>query len=415
MRVLVLGAGLIGTSTAYFLAKAGHEVVVIDRQSRAGLETSFANGALLTPSTSDSWAAPGTPQKILKWLGQEDAPMLLRLRALPGLIGWGLRFLRECKPARWEANTEAVLKLALFSMAALDKLQADEKLDFDRNPQGLIKLFRDPLSMDSALRASALYKRLGVDCTALDPDGCLAVEPALRPIREKISGGVHYPADGSGDALKFTQALAQRAEALGVSFLFGHDITGFSIEGDRVAAVETDHGPIRGDSFVLALGSFSTPLGRKLGMTLPVYPAKGYSITVSVPGWNGAPRIPIADDGRKVAAVPLGDRLRVAGTVEFNGYDTGLNATRGQMLVDGLGDIYPDHPRGGRIEHWSGLRPLTPDGRPIIGRSRWRNLFLNTGHGPLGWTLATGSGLAMAELVGGRTPSIDLADFALER
>jgi D-amino-acid dehydrogenase len=415
MRVVVLGAGLIGTATAYFLAKAGHEAVVVDRRQQAGLETSFANGALLTPSTSDSWAAPGTPQKILKWLGQEDAPMLLRLRALPGLIGWGLRFLRECNPQRWEKNTEAVLKLALFSMATLDKLQADERLEFNRNPQGLIKLFRDPLSMDSALRASALYKRLGVDCTALDPEGCLAIEPALRPIREKISGGVHYPADGSGDALKFTQALAERARNLGVSFLFGHGITGFSTEGDRVATVDTDRGAIRGDSFVLALGSFSTPLGRKLGITLPVYPAKGYSITVSAPGWNGAPRIPIADDGRKVAVVPLGDRLRVAGTVEFNGYDKGLNATRGQMLVEGLGDIYPDYPRGGRIEHWSGLRPLTPDGRPIIGRSRWRNLFLNTGHGPLGWTLAAGSGLAMAELVGGMTPSIDLADFALER
>jgi D-amino-acid dehydrogenase len=179
--------------------------------------------------------------------------------------------------------------------------------------------------------------------------------------------------------------------------------------------VQTDHGPVRGDSFVLALGSFSTPLGRKLGMTLPVYPAKGYSITVAAPGWNGAPRIPIADDGRKVAVVPLGERLRVAGTVEFDGYDTRLNSTRGQMLVDGLGDLYPDYPREGRIEHWSGLRPLTPDGRPIIGRSRWPNLFLNTGHGPLGWTLAAGSGMAMAELVAGNSPSIDLAPFATER
>ncbi len=338
--------------------------------------------------------------------------MLLRLRAVPGMIGWGLRFLRECRPERWEANTEAVLKLALFSMAALDTLQADEALEFDRNPPGLIKLFRDPLSMDSALRASALYRRLGVDCAALDPDGCLAVESALRPIRDKISGGVHYPADGSGDALKFTQALAERARGLGVTFLFGLAITGFGTEGDRVVAVETDQGPIRGDSYVLALGSFSTPLARSVGLALPIYPAKGYSITVSAPGWNGAPRIPIADDGRKVAVVPLGDRLRVAGTVEFAGYETGLNATRGQMLVDGLGDLYPDYPRDGRIEHWSGLRPLTPDGRPVIGPSRWRNLFLNTGHGPLGWTLAAGSGLAMSELVAGRTPSIDLAPFA---
>jgi D-amino-acid dehydrogenase len=341
--------------------------------------------------------------------------MLLRLRALPGMLGWGLRFLRECQPARWEANTAAVLKLALFSMEALDRLEAAEQLAFDRNPPGLIKLFRDPLSMDSALRASALYKHLGVDCTALDPDGCLAIEPALRPIREKISGGVHYPADGSGDALKFTQALAERAGKLGVSFLFGHDISGFSTEGSAVYAVETDRGALRGDAFVLALGSFSTPLSRKLGLTLPIYPAKGYSITVSAPGWNGAPRIPIADDGRKVAVVPLGDHLRVAGTVEFDGYDTSLNATRGQMLVAGLGDLYPDYPREGRIEHWSGLRPLTPDGRPIVGRSRWRNLFLNTGHGPLGWTLAAGSGLAMSELITGKDPSIDLAPFAHRR
>jgi D-amino-acid dehydrogenase len=237
----------------------------------------------------------------------------------------------------------------------------------------------------------------------------------LRPIREKITGGMHYPGDGSGDALKFTQALAERTHGLGVSFHHGHEITGFSTENDRVYAVETDRGAIRGNAFVLALGSFSTPLGRKLDLSLPVYPAKGYSITVAAPGWNGAPRVAIADDGRKVAVVPLGDRLRVAGTVEFAGFDTSLNATRGQMLVDGLDDLYPDHPRGGRIEHWSGLRPLTPDGRPIIGRTRWRNLFLNTGHGPLGWTLAAGSGLALAALIDGKRSPIDLAPFALGR
>jgi D-amino-acid dehydrogenase len=269
--------------------------------------------------------------------------------------------------------------------------------------------------MDSALRASALYRRLGVDCTALDPDGVLTVEPALRPIREKISGGVHYPGDGSGDALKFTQALAARASALGVDFKFGHGITGFARAGDRVTAAVTDQGQIEGESFVLALGSFSSPLARSLGLSLPIYPAKGYSITVQAPGWNGAPRVAIADDGRKVAVVPLGERLRVAGTVEFDGFDTSLNATRGQMLVDGLGDLYPDHPRGGRIEHWSGLRPLTPDGRPIIGRTRWRNLFLNTGHGPLGWTLAAGSGLAVASMIDGMGSPIDLAPFALGR
>ncbi len=343
--------------------------------------------------------------------------MLLRLRALPGMIGWGLRFLRECRPERWEwANTEAVLKLALFSMATLDKLQADEQLAFDRNPPGLIKLFRDPLSMDSALRASALYKRLGVDCTALDPDGCLAVEPALRPIRDKISGGVHYPADGSGDALKFTQGPG-----------------GTRPQPRRLIPVRARHyrlrhrgrpGHRRGNQprrdprrFIRAgAGELQHPARPQC------WPCRCRSTR---PRAIPSPPRPLAGTAHRAFPLPMtAARSRSCrsatacaspATVEFDGYDTGLNATRGQMLVDGLGEIYPDYPREGRIEHWSGLRPLTPDGRPIIGRSRWRNLFLNTGHGPLGWTLAAGSGLAMAELVTGRTPSIDLAPFAAGR
>jgi D-amino-acid dehydrogenase len=415
MRVIVLGAGLIGTTTAYYLAKFGHEVVVIDRRPKAGLETSFANGALLTPSTSDSWAAPGTPQKILKWLGQEDAPMLLRLGALPGMIGWGIKFLANCRPERWQANTEAVLKLALFSMATLDALQAEERLAFDRNKPGLIKLFRDPLSMKSTMQAAALYRKLGVALESLAPEDCVAVEPALAPIRERISGGIHYPEDGSGDALKFTQALAERAQARGVSFLFDHPIARIARDGGRITGIVTDRGAITGDHYVMALGSYSTPLARSLGLALPVYPAKGYSITVNATGWNEAPRIPIADDGRKVAVVPLGDSLRVAGTVEFTGFDTRLNDTRGRMLVEGLAGVYPNYPKAGTVTHWSGLRPLTPDGRPIIGATPFHNLSLNTGHGPLGWTLAAGSALALAAVLDGQPAPLDLAPFALDR
>jgi D-amino-acid dehydrogenase len=415
MRMIVLGAGLIGTATAYYLAKFGHEVIVIDRQPTVGLETSFANGALLTPSTSDSWAAPGTPQKILKWLGQEDAPMLLRLGALPGMIGWGVKFLANCRLERWRENTEAVLKLALFSMASLDALQAEEKLAFNRNKAGLIKLFRDPLSMKSTMQAATLYRQLGVELRSLDPAGCIAVEPALAPIQGRISGGIHYPQDGSGDALLFTQTLAERARERGVSFLFNCRIEHLGCDSDRVTGVVTDQGEIAGDHYVMALGSYSAPVARSLGMTLPVYPAKGYSITVDAPGWNEAPRIPIADDGRKVAVVPLGNTLRVAGTVEFAGFDTRLNETRGRMLLEGLAGVYPDYPKSGRVTHWSGLRPLTPDGRPIIGATPFSNLSLNTGHGPLGWTLAAGSGLALAELIATGTPSIDLAPFAFAR
>ncbi len=415
MRVIVLGAGLIGTATAYYLADFGHEVVVVDRHVDVGLETSFANGALLTPSTSDSWAAPGTPHKILKWLGREDAPMLLRLRAVPSMLGWGLRFLRNCRPERWRTNTEAVLKLALFSMHTLDELVARETIAFDRNPPGLIKLFRDPLSMQSAMRAAEIYRELGIELAALDSAGCVAVEPALSPVRDAISGGIHYPADGSGDAWMFTRELASRARLKGAVFQLGCDILGISMDGDRLAGVTTDRGKIAGDHYVLALGSYSGAIARMAGLSLPVYPAKGYSITVDLGGWTKGPSIPVADDGRKIAVAPLGTSLRVAGTVEFAGFDTQLNPARGQMLVDGLAHVYPDYPRAGNIRHWCGLRPLTPDGRPIIGPTRWRNLSLNTGHGPLGWTLAVGSGLALAAQIDGRQEPCDLSDFQVGR
>jgi D-amino-acid dehydrogenase len=334
---------------------------------------------------------------------------------MPGMIGWGIEFLANCRPEPWRANTEAVLKLALFSMATLDALQAEEKLVFSRNKAGLIKLFRDPLSMKSTMQAATLYRQLGVELESLDPAGCIAIEPALAPIQGRISGGIHYPQDGSGDALLFTQALAERARQRGVSFLFNRRIERLRRDDDRVTGIVTDQDEIAGDHYVMALGSYSAPIARSLGLTLPVYPAKGYSITVDAPGWNEAPRIPIADDGRKVAVVPLGNTLRVAGTVEFAGFDTRLNETRGRMLLEGLSGVYPDYPKHGAVTHWSGLRPLTPDGRPIIGATPLRNLSLNTGHGPLGWTLAAGSGLALAELIATGTPSIDLAPFALGR
>jgi D-amino-acid dehydrogenase len=415
MRVVVLGAGLIGVLTAHYLAADGHEVVVVDRQAAVGLETSFANGALITPSTSDSWSAPGTPQKLLRWLGREDAPLLLRAGAIPGLAGWGLRFLANCRESRWRENTEAVLALALYSLKEFHALSRTAGIAFDRNPPGLLKLFRDPLSMASARRAGVLYAELGVNARLVTTEACLEIEPALAPIRDRISGGVHYPDDESGDAWKFVTALAETCRGRGVDFALRTRIIELAGEKGRIVAAVTDKGRIEGEAFVLALGSESPLLARGLGLALPIYPAKGYSITVETGGWNRGPRIPIADDGRKMAVTPLGSRLRVAGTVEFTGYDTRLNPRRGQMLVDGLADIMPGYPRDAPIEHWAGLRPLTPDGRPIIGATAWPNLFVNAGHGPLGWTLAFGSGRALADLIGGGAPAIDLARFALRR
>lgn len=415
MRVVVLGAGLIGVTTAWYLAERGHEVEVVERHPRPGEGASFANGCLVTPSTSDSWAAPGTPRKILHWLGQEDAPMLLRLRAVPGMVGWGLRFLRECSPMRWRANTRATYGLAMASLDALNHLVATQDLTFDRNPPGLIKLFRDTLSMDSAVKASRLYAELGHHLVSLDPAGCAREEPALAPIAERIAGGILYPGDESGDAYGFTCALAKRCVERGVEFRHRIEVRGFD-RNRRVDALLTDSGPIRGDAFVLAAGAESARLGRKLGLRLPVYPAKGYSITVQHQGWNRTPRRPIVDDGRKAGFTPLGDRIRVAGTVEFDGWNTSMNQTRCRMLEDALHDVLPELPQApGSLQRWAGLRPLTPDGRPIIGRSGIDKLFLNTGHGPLGWTLACGSAAALAELIDRGRPPASLAPFAWPR
>ena len=413
MRVVVLGAGIIGTTTAFRLVEAGHEVTVVDRQPDAGLETSFANGGLVTPATSDSWAAPGTPTKILKWLGQDDAPMLLRLAAVPGMLNWGIRFLANCRPEQWRQNTKAILSLALFSLDELRSLTEDEGLDYDRNPPGLLKLFRDPYSMESAVRAADLFRELGVRAEKLTSLEAIRTEPALKPIEAQISGAIFYPDDESGDAYKFTREVAERARARGVAFLFGRKIIGLQRAGDRIESAMTDHGPVSGDLYVLALGSYSAPIGRTAGLSLPVYPAKGYSITVEAKGWNGAPRIPLADDGLKAAVTPLGDTLRVAGTVEFTGFDTSLNAARGRTLVKSLAAILPHYPRGD-IRHWTGLRPLTPSGRPLIGRTRLANLLVNTGHGPLGWTLAAGSARLITNMVEGTLLPLDPGPFAPE-
>lgn len=414
MRVVVLGAGVIGTTTAFRLAEAGHEVTVIDRQPGAGLETSFANGGLVTPATSDSWAAPGVPTKILKWLGKSDAPILLRPRALPGLASWGIRFLANCRPGRWRTNSEAVLSLALFSLAELQQLVEAEELQFDRNPPGLLKLFRDAYSMQSAARAAELFRPHGVRAETLTSAEAVRVEPALAPIERSLSGAIHYPDDESGDAFKFTRGLAQRAKSRGVTFAFGRTVLGLRRAGDHIEAVETDRGPASGGLYVLALGSASKGVAKSAGLPLPIYPGKGYSITVDAKGWDGAPRIPLADDGLKAAVVPLGGRLRVAGTVEFTGYDTRLDAARGEMLVKNLAAILPHCPKG-EIKHWAGLRPMTPSGRPLIGRTAIRNLLVNTGHGPLGWTLAAGSARLIASVADESPTPLDLGPFSPDR
>ena len=415
MKTIVLGAGVIGVTTAYFLARSGHDVTVVDRQPAAGRETSFANGGLVTPGMCDPWAAPGIPGLILKHLWREDAPFLLRLRALPGMVGWGLRFLRNCAPARWRDNTETVLRLAVHSRDALDRVTAETGIGYDRCERGNLRVHPDEASLAKASKAAAMYRELGQPAEPLDAAGCVALEPALAPIRHQLAGGVHYTGDRSGDCLRFTELLALEAARLGVRFDYGTTILGFEIEGGVVTSVRTDRGYVRGRRFVLACGSYSPLLARALGLRLPVRPVKGYSVTLPVGGWNNAPGIPIVDDSRKIAVTQLGDRIRLAGTAEFAGYDTAPSPARAAMLLRAFGALFPEYPGTGEAEHWQGLRPMTPDGRPILGCTRYANLYLNTGHGPLGWTLACGSAKALTDLMSDGRPEVDLSPFSLDR
>ena len=413
--VLVLGAGIVGVTTAYYLAQHGLKVTVIERQAGVGLETSFANGSLITPSMSDPWAVPGLPLKILKWLGREDAPFLVRPRALPGLIGWGLRFLTNCRAETWRRNTATIYRVTRYSQQALDELSDTTDLAYDRSTLGTLRLFRDPLSMESARRNAEVVGDLGLTYAELDRDACVDLEPALAPQREAISGAIHFPDDESGDAYKFTAGVAERCRDLGVEFRFGVTIKSLEVSDGAVTGLVTDSGRLTARHYVLALGSYSPRLLSDVGIKLPIYPVKGYSATLPIAGWNAAPRIPMVDDGRKIAIVRLGERLRLAGTAEFNGYDRELNAARGQSLIDNLLSLLPECPNSDKAEHWTGIRPMTPDGIPILGPSPLANLFLNVGHGHLGWTMACGSGRAIADLVAGRSPELDLSGMTLAR
>ncbi len=415
MRVIVLGAGLIGTTSAYFLARQGHEVVVVDRQPDVGLETSFANAGLVTPSMADPWAAPDTPLKMVKWLGHEDAPFLLRPSAVPGMAIWGLRFLRNCTTERWRRNAATTLRLADYSRDKLDELTTETNIAYDREDVGTLRLFRDDLSMNAARRSGELLGDFGLRYQTLDAEDCARVEPALRPVVHELAGGIHFPDDRSGDAFKFTGEVARLCRAMGVDFRFGTTVTGLETGDGEIQGVSTQDGRIQGECYLLALGSYSTPLARRVGIKLPVYPVKGYSVTVSAEGWNDAPTMPLVDDGRKIAVTRLGNRLRVAGTAEFAGYDNAENRRRSEQLLAAMSELLPDFAVPATAEHWTGLRPMTPDGVPILGPSPYRNLYLSCGHGHLGWTLACGSAVVLADLISGRPPEVDLDGMTLAR
>lgn len=420
MRVLILGAGVVGTASAWYLAKGGHEVTVIDRQPGAGLETSFANGGQISVSHAEPWANPGAPAKILKWLAKEDAPLLFRLRADPAQWSWGLRFLVECLPGRTRDNIAQILNLGLYSRTALRDLRAETGIRYDHLERGILHFYTNTAEFEAAMEPARVMREFGVDRQVMTPDQCVALEPALAHVRAQIVGGTYTPTDESGNAHKFTTELARLSAQRGVIFRYATTIRSMLRAGDRldgvhVANAEGREETLTADAYLLALGSWSPLLLRPIGLSIPVYPAKGYSITVPIAVPALAPTVSLTDDEFKLVYSRLGNELRVAGTAELNGYDTSLNPVRCEALVKRTADLFPGFGDLAQARFWTGLRPATPGNVPLIGRSTITNLYFNTGHGTLGWTQACGSGRAIAEIVSGHQPDLDFRFLGVDR
>ena len=412
MNVLILGAGVVGVSSAWYLAKAGHQVTVIDRQPAGALETSFANGGQISVSHAEPWSNPHAPMRALAWMGREDAPLLFRPRLDAALIDWSLRFLRECTPGRTRENIRDIVSLALFSRNKLKELREETGIEYDHLERGILHVYTDAREFAASIEASKVLREFGCDRRTVDADECVAIEPALKATRPILVGGDYTEADESGDAFSFTQNLAALCAARGVRFRYGVAVEKLMSEGGRIcgARLKTSDGTesLTADAYVVALGSYTPLLLRPLGIRLPVYPAKGYSATVPLSEKSVAPTVAMTDDGHKLVFSRLGQRLRIAGTAEFNGYNTELNSVRCQALMTRTHQLFPELKPAGEPEFWCGLRPSTPSNVPFIGRTRLPNLYLNTGHGTLGWTMACGAGNALADIVGGRQPEISL-------
>jgi len=415
MKVLVLGSGVIGVTCAYQLALAGHEVTVVDRQPAAALETSYGNAGEVSPGYSAPWAGPGVPIKAIKWLLMRHRPLVIRPNIDLALVRWGLAMLRNCTAARYEINKGRMVRLAEYSRDCLKELRAQTGIRYDERTQGTLQLFRTQAQLDGTAADIEILKRYGVAYEVLDREGCIRNEPALAHVRDKFVGGLRLPGDETGDCFKFTQNLAALAVQQGVSFRYGTRIDGLKLAGKQIDGVATDAGVLKADAYLVALGSYSPLLLRGVGIRIPVYPVKGYSITVPITEASGAPESTVMDETHKVAVTRLGERIRVGGTAELAGYTLRLHEARRETLTHVVTDLFP---RGGdvaRAEFWCGLRPMTPDGTPVVGATRVPNLYLATGHGTLGWTMAAGTGRVMADVISGRAPGVDLAGLTVDR
>jgi D-amino-acid dehydrogenase len=411
MKILVLGAGVVGVTSAWYLNKAGHDVTVIDRRPASGMETSFANGGQISVSHAEPWANPTAPLKVLKWLAREDAPLLFRLRPDLRQWLWGLAFLRECTAGRTRYNIRQLVTLGLYSRASLQALRAETALQYDQLSRGILHFYTSQRELDAAIEPARLMREHGCDVEMVSRERCVEIEPALRAA--SLAGGSFTPSDESGDAHKFTQGLAALAAQRGVKVRAGR-IVALGAGGGRVAGVRVERPDLttevlQADAYLMCLGSYSPLFTRPLGINLMIYPAKGYSVTLPVANPAKAYSVSLTDDEYKLVFSRLGDRLRIAGTAELNGYNTELNEVRCRAILRRTLELFPGGGDPARVQFWTGLRPTTPSNVPYIGATRYPNLYLNTGHGTLGWTHSCGSGRAIADIVSGRKPEIDFA------
>lgn len=415
MDIVVLGGGVVGVTSAWYLAKAGHKVTLLERRDGVALETSHANAGQISPGYASPWAAPGIPLKAAKWLLQKHAPFTVRPTSDPFQLRWMLKMFANCTPAAYAVNKGRMVRLAEYSRDCMKALREELALDYEGRQLGTLQLFRSQAQLDASQRDIAVLEEYGVPYQSLNADGCEEVEPALARVRGKVVGGLRLPGDETGDCFRFTLALADEARKLGVSFVFNCAIDEVEIAKGRAVAVRAGEQRFQADAIVCALGSYGTGFLRPLGIELPVYPVKGYSLTLPMTDAEGAPRSTVLDETYKVAITRFDERIRVGGMAELSGFNLALNPRRHDTLAMVVRDLFP---QGGNLEQatfWTGLRPMTPDGTPLVGPSPIPGLWLNTGHGTLGWTMAAGSGQLLSDLISGSAPAISDEGLTLAR
>ncbi|MGF1681754.1 D-amino acid dehydrogenase [Photobacterium minamisatsumaniensis] len=407
MEVIVLGSGVIGLTSAWYLKQAGHDVTVIDRQPRSGEETSFANAGQISYGYSSPWAAPGIPLKAMKWLMQKHAPLKIKPSVSPELYLWASKMLANCTQSQYQTNKERMLRIANYSRECLYDLRQRHALNYDGRQKGTLQVFRTQAQLDAVAKDINVLSISGTRYQELDVAGCIAAEPALARVQDKLVGGLQLPDDETGDCYLFCQQLTQLAKQAGVKFLFDTSIEQLNHQGNKLISVQTSRGELKADAYVVATGSYSTQLLTQVGIQLPVYPVKGYSLTMPIADGNAAPVSTVMDETYKVAMTRFNDRIRVAGTAELAGFDLSLAKKRKATIAMVIRDLFPDGGDLKQAEYWTGLRPMTPDGTPVVGKTSFTNLFTNTGHGTLGWTMACGSARLLADIMSNKTTDID--------